>query len=262
MRSLSVFLLLAACDGRSTCTQGASVACACSDGNQGSQTCNAGGIFDACECTTLGVPDDMSSVSSDLADNQVVRVPDLESAADLRPAPDLATSHDLKPPGKRFFISSAAYSGDLIDQASGSSGLQVADNLCTSLAAAASLGGTWKAWLSDSQHAAIDRIVDVGPWYLVDGTMVFQNKANLMTSPMVKPLVDETGSTSWSWMYAWTGYGAVNTTMGDHDCANWGGTSLTGVVGNPFSKAEWTLASSSSPLLDCSKMAHLYCIEQ
>ncbi len=262
MRSLFVFLLLTGCDGRSRCTPGASVACACSDGNEGAQTCNAGGSFDACQCLTLGVPNDMSSFNSDLAHNQLTSRPDMASPADLRLASDLAKSHDLTLPGKGFFISSVAYTGDLIDVGSGSSGLQVADNLCTSLASSASLGGTWKAWLSDSHQDAIDRIVDVGPWYLMDGPMVFQDKANLMTSPMVKPLVDETGSTNWSWMYTWTGYGAVNTTMGDHACSDWGGTSLTGVVGNPFSKAEWNLASSSTPLLDCSQMAHLYCIEQ
>jgi hypothetical protein len=186
----------------------------------------------------------------------------VEQPPDLSTSPDLSTNKKLPLPGKGFFISSVAYNGAIIDAGPGTTGLEVADGLCTSLASAASLGGTWKAWLSDYQNNAIDRIADVGPWYLVDGTMIFHNKANLMTSPIVAPLMDETGSTSWSWMYVWTGDGAPNYNPEDKSCSQWGSTGLTGIVGNPFSKAEWTYAASSTYKLDCSQKAHLYCIEQ
>ena len=77
--------------------------------------------------------------------------------------------------GKRIFITKTTFLGNL-------GGLAGADAKCTAAAAARSLGGTWKAWLSDASTNAIDRIGDVGPWVLVgSGTRVFDNKAQLET---------------------------------------------------------------------------------
>ena len=47
---------LAACNNRdgSKCVEGASVACVCSTGTAGAQTCKAGGTYGACSCDPAG----------------------------------------------------------------------------------------------------------------------------------------------------------------------------------------------------------------
>src|SRR5688500_4322657 len=87
---------------------------------------------------------------------------------------------------KRIFVTSLGYTGDRTTAGGAATGWQGADALCDLAAAGAALGGAWVAWASDSGTNAIDRIMDVGPWYFVDGaTLVFNNKANLATSPVV-----------------------------------------------------------------------------
>ncbi|MFL5321038.1 MAG: hypothetical protein ACJ790_15370, partial [Myxococcaceae bacterium] len=89
---------------------------------------------------------------------------------------------------KRVFVTSVQYPATF-------GGLAKADEACMLAVSAAGLGGNWKAWLSDSNTDAIDRISDVGPWYLVfisavqSGDLppykVFNNKANLKTTPLL-----------------------------------------------------------------------------
>src|SRR5437016_14666103 len=111
MRFLSVFLLLAGCEAKSSCTPGASAACACVDGTMGAQTCNAGGAFDSCVCAG-----------------------DLPSGDNIQPT----IVHDLGMPAsgggaKRVFVTGTAYVSDSLATA------------CRDAATAAGLGGTWTA---------------------------------------------------------------------------------------------------------------------
>lgn len=99
------------------------------------------------------------------------------------PAIPIATMTPTPP--KRVFVTSQNYSGNL-------GGLSGADSKCSSLASAAGLGIKWKAWLSDSNTDAKDRIVGLGPWYFVDGkTLVFSSKGEL---PLVPLNHDELGN--------------------------------------------------------------------
>src|SRR5437870_4261918 len=50
----------------------------------------------------------------------------------------------------RAFVTKASFTGDLKAQGAGASGLEGGDKLCQTAASAASLPGTFKAWLSDS----------------------------------------------------------------------------------------------------------------
>lgn len=100
---------------------------------------------------------------------------------------------------KRVFITSVAYEGNLAVVGRGDTGVEGADALCQLAADAAELGGTFKAFLGDSTRQAGDNLADVGPWYTVpDGAgfnaKVFNNKANLATSPLVAMLNDERGA--------------------------------------------------------------------
>ena len=107
-----------------------------------------------------------------------------------------ATTDDGSCIVKRVFITSSVYEGVLTQYNAESVGLAAGDALCQTAATAANLGGTWKAWLSDTNDGAIERLVDVGAYYLVDGlTKVFNNYANLGTTPLVPINMDETAAT-------------------------------------------------------------------
>lgn len=156
---------------------------------------------------------------------------------------------------KRVFVTSVTYSGNL-------GGVAGADAKCATAAEAQSLGGAWKAWISSGSVNAIDRINDVGPWYLVNGVQkVFNNKANLSTTPLVAIDEDETGGQP-TWMGIdgmWTG-----TTTGvasGNDCLGWTSevnTSL-GTTSSPTTDQSW--GGSPGPL-DCDAPEALICFEQ
>lgn len=160
---------------------------------------------------------------------------------------------------KRVFVTVTDYDGNLKGKVSGAaSGLAAGDKLCQLAADAAVLGGTWKAWLSDgsTNTNAIDRIADVGPWYLVDGTTkVFNNKANLATSPLQVINRNENGGLVSA--DVWTGTSAGGTAS--DSCNGWATiNSGSGRYGNSTSTANWTDYSYDS----CYEKKHLYCFEQ
>lgn len=67
---------------------------------------------------------------------------------------------------RRVFVTSQVYTGNL-------GGLAGADAKCQTLADAAGLGGTYKAWLSASTISAAERLTHVGaPYVLADGVTV------------------------------------------------------------------------------------------
>jgi hypothetical protein len=90
---------------------------------------------------------------------------------------------------KRAFITSGDYEARTLG------GLSGADSTCNTAASAAGLGGTWKAWLSDSSTDARDRIADQA-YYRVDGTKIADSMADLTDGSLDAALnVTESGST-------------------------------------------------------------------
>jgi hypothetical protein len=125
-------------------------------------------------------------------------------------------------------------------------------------ATAASLGGTWKAWLSTGTVNAIDRIADVGPWYRIDGAKVFNNKASIVTSePVVEINVDEHGAMQVT--NAWTG--TLNTGVADtFRCNEWTDDApVNGYEGTVGFGVQFWSGGSSNP---CALTNALYCFEQ
>src|SRR5260370_24682808 len=80
---------------------------------------------------------------------------------------------------KRIFITHDKFPGTLAN----GGGLSGADKTCTLAAQAASLGGAWRAWASTTTANAIDRIVDVGPWFDLQGAKIFAHNDGLKTMP-------------------------------------------------------------------------------
>ena len=166
----------------------------------------------------------------------------------------------IPPGGKRIFITHDTFLGNLAN----GGGLAGGDKTCTLAAQAASLGGAWKAWASTTTANAIDRIADVGPWFDLMGTKIFENKEGLKTSPLAGLWLDETGKGLAS-ENIWTGTlfgGVFSTTPTEQACTDWTSTSMgdgakIGQVGRQDGAA-WTAYASTT----CDQHAHLICIEQ
>jgi hypothetical protein len=188
---------------------------------------------------------------------------DAGARMDLLPAGggDAAGPADLSPPSpKRIFVTAQSYPGNLVKTAGGTMGLASADSLCGQAASGAHLGGSWKAWLSDGSHNAIDRIADVAPWQLVgSGATAFTRKADLAAMPAVSINLDETGSQVGAGAYAWT---ATDTKglFSMLDCYDWTSSNPGdfGNMGNPNGLGDWSQATG----LGCNGAYHLYCLEQ
>ncbi len=195
---------------------------------------------------------------------EVRRVPVLPDAG-----PPDAGPPDAGPPcvpvvnAKRVFVTSSTYSGNLMAHGGGTSGLEGADNLCNLVASAAGLGGSWTAWLSSDSEDAIDRVPDVGPWYLVDQcTRVFPNRAAIAAfGPEVPIMITETGELH-DPVSVWTGTG--DTGRADlFNCNDWtndqpiGG--YEGLIGSPSRTDSFWTDGPSNP---CRLRHSLYCVER
>lgn len=159
-----------------------------------------------------------------------------------------------------MFVTSATYTGNLKAAGSGADGLDGGDKLCQLAADAATLGGTWKAWLSSSTVNAIDRIADVGPWYRLDGAKVFNNKASIVTSgPLVA--IDRNEQGGMPMVDTWTGTQNSGIASG-FTCNNWTDEApvngYEGLVGITVGVQFWT----DGPSDPCHLKNTLYCFEQ
>lgn len=135
-------------------------------------------------------------------------------------------------------------------------GVDGADQQCNLSAQSQNLDGTWKAILSNSNTAAFDRLADVGPWYLLDGTKVFNNKAGLATTPLAPIDITEQGQQVKGDATVWTGTQSGGTA--GSDCNGWTDPTARGTIGLVFSTTSWIQHDSDF----CSNAHSLYCIEQ
>ena len=256
--------------GGTTCISGAQAACSCTDGKMGAQTCTASGTFDACVCSggagggggtacnasnCSGCCDSSGSCQSGTAASACGI--GAATCAACTSAQACASGSCVANSGKRIFVTATSYTGNL-------GGLAGADSKCNSSAQGAGVTGTWKAWLSDDGTAnAIDRIADVGPWFLVGTTTkAFNNKANLTSVPLHAidrneqgALVDSTNN-----IPVWTGT-ASGGTRTTNTCFGWTTATIAtsqGSTGYVQVAASWTAASISN----CSASNRIYCIEQ
>ena len=208
---------------------------ACSNGP--TLRCGAGTHEDDGEC----VPDETSS-----PDTGVASAPDASIAN-----PDAGIA------AKRFFVTSALYDGDLKSAGRAADGLTSADAICQTAATAVNLGGTWKSLISAGTEAAIDRIAEVGPWFDLKGVKVFNNKANLASTPLAALEVDESANEFVLSPQVWTGSKSGAVPSGA-SCSGWttNASNIEGTYG--AGGTSWLDAQEHS----CNATMHLYCIEQ
>jgi hypothetical protein len=209
MRFLSILVVLAGCEGHTSCTPGQSAACACTDGTMGAQTCRSDGSFDPCQCQPTMFPP--------------VGAPD--------------NNNNMTTTGKRVFVTGTGYVSSAVTSA------------CGNAAAAANLGGTWQSWLSTSTVDAIDAVTGNGPWHRLDGQLAFNNHFGLTTQPLVPINIDENGRQVSASTRVWTGTdtGGRHTVGSNGTCADWGHVGAdTGSAGFSDQTAAWTFASEDA----------------
>lgn len=157
----------------------------------------------------------------------------------------------------RVFITSLTYSGNL-------GGLSGADAKCQERANAANLGGAWKAWLSDSETSATNRLYHSNsPYQRIDGTIIANNWEDLVDGALQNKInITELGKLFSA--DVWTNTNTNGTTKYSTDnatCGNWkSSSSYYSATGgrSDFSDKSWTDIS----YLPCNSNVRLYCFEQ
>lgn len=167
------------------------------------------------------------------------------------------------PDAMRVFVTSTGYDADLGSHVGVEGGLAGGDAICALHASAAGLGGTWRAWLSDGNEDAVDRVADVGPWYFVDRcTQATGSMASLLVSGPERILDrDENGANVTG--SRWTGTTKSGRNYG-LDCGDWtssfGGEGLIGLgYYDTDTFPEWWTDGPSNP---CDFSNRLICFEQ
>jgi hypothetical protein len=165
-----------------------------------------------------------------------------------RPSGEFATRQIAG--GGRVVFTTAAVAANL-------GGALAGDAVCASAASAASLPGTFMAWLSDSTTDPATRFTQAGgPYVRPDGTLIADDWADL---------TDGTLSTSISTqgISAWTATSPAGVWLNNgQDCQEWTSTSagVSGARGLATStSSNWTQVT---PAIPCSGTLVLYCFEQ
>lgn len=183
------------------------------------------------------------------------------------PGADGGTDPDAPTPSTQaiVFITSNFYDGDLQTAGAGTTGLDGADKLCQLHADAASLAGTYRAWLSATTVDATDRITGNGPWVNTRGEIVFANRAQLQTHPIATVGYDEYGEPLSPIVWTGTDVGRAAPPEYSSDdnatCNDWTSSSpvdpnaLYGDSGQ-YSSSAWTRNGYDS----CYKTHALYCL--
>lgn len=181
---------------------------------------------------------------------------------DLGPDTDSATAPDtsLPPadlnvgPQRRVFVTGDTFAPSL-------GGLAGADSACQN--EAKNLGGTWRAWLSDSTGSPDVRFSKSGSFVLVDGTLVAGSWADLTDGSLIHA-IDQTanGQVVTKDLVVWTNTNAGGTSSGGDDCADWTSTQSTLVGGRGQLNLHTSSAWTSSGMSACSFSLRLYCFEQ
>ena len=157
------------------------------------------------------------------------------------------------------FVTSAKY-----QPGTGFNGLDDADEICQADAEAAGLPGTYKAWLSDDDTSAADRLAqDAFPLLRTsDGETIADDWTDLTNGSLDVAIdADAYGHTLVSDEDVWTGTKPDGDKTQGGTCSSWtttSGNGYTGISGDWTYAWTWTDASSIS----CYGSCRLYCFRQ
>lgn len=160
-------------------------------------------------------------------------------------------------PPKTVFITSATVTGAL-------GGIAGADALCNSLAAASSLPGTYKAWLSDGTSSPATTFTKNYSYLLPDGTTIVAYSWADLTDGSLAHNIDQTESGSGVInVLVMTNTNTDGTTVVDGACQNFTSDSENEYLrlGINEPTADWT-TYATGPCLSTFYAYQLYCFEQ
>ncbi|MFC1523352.1 hypothetical protein ACFL6N_01045 [Thermodesulfobacteriota bacterium] len=161
-------------------------------------------------------------------------------------------------PKKVVFTTSQGYTGNM-------GGLAGADANCQTLADAAELEGTFKAWMSDDALNANDRLThSTDPYVRTDGTQIAADWDDLIDGTLDVPLdYDENGTeieTPWPYVWTWTTSSGIGGTPG-FNCNNWTSEDsfVKGEDGHLYeTNYKWAIIRNNG----CDEGLKLYCFQQ
>jgi len=143
-------------------------------------------------------------------------------------------------------------------------GFSFADDLCNAEASDAGLPGTYKAWLSDDTTSAASRLNhSLGPYKLVDSTVVANNWADLIDGNVFAPIKLTASGEQPKSDYSWTNT-TVNGSIAGNSCSNWTNRFCAfgtfGLIGNiTENNNDWT----DWQVVGCCQIkVGFYCFEQ
>jgi hypothetical protein len=162
---------------------------------------------------------------------------------------------------KTVFVTSTTYDGATIGS------LANADVLCQGRATAGGRLGTYKAFLSDDTTSAAARLTHATvPYTLVDGTIVANNWAGLMSFSLIAAInmsefgaAAPAGALCGASANVYTGtFPNGNTATGD-TCSNWTSNAAFADVGeSDLTNGAWAALCA----VQCNNVAALYCVQQ
>ncbi len=160
------------------------------------------------------------------------------------------------PGGKRIFVTRATYDGNDFQSLPG------ADERCRVSALAAGYAGVWRAWLSDNNTDAAERLTDVGPWKLMGTERVaFKDLVQTRGYPSVNLDRDEYGEPFLTRTTIWTGTKIQGFRDPGSTCANWASESNSN--SGRYGLTDATSQSWTDDGIDaCYDSKHLLCFEQ
>ncbi len=167
---------------------------------------------------------------------------------------DLCSPMCTKP--KLVFLTSIPFLGNL-------GGLAGGDGKCQTLANAANLGGTYRAWISDKTQNPQNRFVKPNSGYArVDGKDVATSWSDLVNGSILAPININEKKAMVGQVNVWTGTASNGTSTGV-DCAGWlVPAGFPGSEGrNNATDSNWTNTGPNNGSV-CSDSQHLYCFQQ
>ncbi len=191
----------------------------------------------------------------------------IENAGDNAPV-DVTTQ-------KTVFVTRGGFSSVLMTEAFdltstsmlAGTGLEAGDLICQRLADDAVVGGTHKAWLSDSVEAAAKWLNHAGvPYMRAGGAIIANDWADITARSLRLAInVDEVGildDTRGIGAWVWTGAGTVGleNDSATEWCDVWSSVNPPGAAGGVRSRVDRRWADRVS--VPCFKDARLYCFEQ
>jgi hypothetical protein len=160
---------------------------------------------------------------------------------------------------KRVFVTSTSYStGNL-------GGLSGANAICQARADAAGLGGTWRAWLSDSSTSAKDNIgcSSSKSYQRLDGQGIAESCSDLTDGSLQNSIYLTENLTSGLQVFVWTGTRSSGQATSNH-CLDWASSSRArrGTIGYIYTTSSlWTDLFSGRCNGSTVGSAALYCFE-